>query len=226
MEPRQATETFNPPSPVCIGSRTPMAVCPNCGQRKFLLEPLTCEGCRKLGCDRCLGVYAYTYPVAGRPAVPHLVCSWECFDRLAYANIGRGLAMGFSGGAWYIGSYQLTPEAAQRAVRIQAQTYVLAERHEDAARLYESVGLWKEAGDTRRLKTRQVVTQIHVNVNDLVSQLRSMGLSATYTCPACRSPIEITAETKADSLAKCRHCGAILRPTDVVDAIVKVVGDL
>lgn len=201
-----------------------MAVCPNCGLSKLLLRPLTCEGCRKLGCDRCLGVYAYTYPVAGKAGVAHRVCSWECFDRLASNNIGRGLTIASSGGTWYIGSYQLTPDAAQRAVRIQAQNYILAERHEDAARLYEGVGMWKEAGDTRRLKARQVVTQLHVNVNDLVGQLRSLGLTATYTCPACHSPIAITPDTKADSLSKCRYCGAVIRPTDLVEAIGKVVG--
>ena len=201
-----------------------MAVCPNCGHSKFLLEPLSCDGCRKAGCERCLGVYAHTYPVAGRPPIAHRVCSWECFDRLASYNIGRGLTMASSGGSWYIGSYQLVPSAAQRAVRIQAQNYVLAERHEDAARLYESIGMWKEAGETRRLKARQVVTQVHVNVNDLVSQLRAMGVSATYTCPACHSPIEITPDTNVDALAKCRYCGAVIRPTDLVDAITKVVG--
>ncbi len=201
-----------------------MAVCPNCGHSKFLLAPLSCDGCRKVGCERCLGVYAHTYPVAGRPPIAHRICSWECFDRLASYNIGRGLTMASSGGAWYIGSYQLVPRAAQRAVRIRAQNYVLAERHEDAARLYESVGMWKEAGDTRRLKARQVVTQIHVNVNDLVSQLRAMGVTATYTCPACHSPIEITPDTKPDALAKCAYCGAVILPTDLIQAISKVVG--
>ncbi len=201
-----------------------MAICPNCGYRKFLLQPITCEGCRKVGCERCLGVYAYTYPVVGAPGVAHRVCSWDCFDRMAESNIGRGLTMTASGGYWYMGSYQLVPAAAQRAVKMQAENYILAERHEDAARLYEAVGMWKEAGDTRRLKMRQVVTQVHVNVNDLIAQLRAMGLTATYTCPACHSPIQITADTKPDALAKCAYCGAVIVPTDLVQAISKVIG--
>ncbi len=201
-----------------------MAVCPNCGYSKLLLTPLTCDGCRKVGCERCLGVYAYTYPIPGRPPVMHRVCSWDCFDRLATYNIGRGLTLTASGGVWYIGGLQLRPEAATRAVRIQADHFVLAERHEDAARLYETIGMWKEAGDTRRLKNRQVVTQIQVNVNDLIAQLRSLGLTATYTCPACRSPFPITGETKPDTLAKCPHCGAVILPTDLIQALAKVVG--
>ncbi len=201
-----------------------MGVCPNCGRREWFLKPLSCEGCRKAGCDRCLGVYAYTYPVAGAPPQGHFICSWECFDRLATYNIGRGLTLTQSGGSWYMGSYQLIQEASVRAVRLQAQNFVLAERHEDAARLYEAIGMWKEAGDVRRLKARQVVTQVHVNVNDLITQLRAMGLTATYTCPACHSPIEITAETKADTLTKCTYCGAVILPTDLVQAIGKVTG--
>lgn len=201
-----------------------MAVCPNCGNNRLFLKPLTCEACRKVGCDRCLGVYAYTYPIPGRPGEPHRVCSWDCFDRLATQNIGRGLTIASSGGYWYIGSYQLIPEAAQRAVKIQAQNYVLAERHEDAARLYEALGMWKEAGDTRRLKARHVVTQIQVNLNDLISQLRSLGLTATYTCPACRSPVKIGADSKAEALTRCTHCGAVILPTDLIQVISQVIG--
>lgn len=201
-----------------------MAICPNCGHSRLFLEPLTCESCRKVGCDRCLGVYAYTYPVPGAKPLAHRVCSWACFDRLATANLSRGLTLVESGGYWYFGSYQLRPEAAQRAVRLQAEHFVLAERHEDAAQLYERIGMWKEAGQTRRLKQRQVITQVNVDLNELITQLRGLGLTATYTCPACLSPIKITAETKPDALAKCRYCGVVIRPTDLVDALMKVVG--
>jgi len=201
-----------------------MAVCPNCGNSRLFLEPLTCESCRKVGCERCLGVYAYTYPVPGGKPVQHRVCSWACFDRMTAYNLSRGLTLASSGGYWYFGSYQLRPEAAQRAVKMQAEHFVVAERLEDAARLYESIGMWKEAGETRRLKQRQVVTQIHVNVNDLIAQLRAMGLSATYTCPACRSPFQITPETRPDALAKCAFCGAVILPTDLIQAISRVVG--
>ncbi len=201
-----------------------MAVCPNCGNSRLFLEPLTCEGCRKIGCERCLGVYAYTYPIAGAKPVAHRVCSWDCFDRMVAYNLGRGLTLAYAGGLWYFGSFQLRPEAAQRAVKMQAEHFLLAERHEDAAQLYESIGMWKEAGDARRLKQRQVVTQIQVNLNDLIAQLRGLGLTATYTCPACHSPLTITADTRPDALARCGHCGAVILPMDLVQAIGKVVG--
>lgn len=201
-----------------------MGTCPNCGNTRLFLRPLSCESCHKAGCDHCLGVYAYTFPIPGRPPVPHWVCSWDCFDRMATYNVGRGLTLSSSGGYWYIGGYQLRPEAAQRAVKIQAEHFVLAERHEDAARLYENIGLWREAGETRRLAQRQVVTQVHINVNDLVEQLHRMGLSASYTCPVCRSPFTITGDTSPDALVKCAYCGSVIRQTDLIEALSRVIG--
>ena len=83
--------------------------------------------------------------------------------------------------------------------------------------------MWKEAGETRRLKQRQVITQVRVDLNHLIAQLRSLGLTATYTCPACHSPLRITPETKPDGLTRCAHCGAVILPTDVIQAISRVV---
>ncbi len=104
-----------------------------------------------------------------------------------------------------------------------AINYISAERHEDAAKIYESLGMHKEAGEVRRAGRRQVSTQVHVNVNDLLEQLRTMGVSASYTCPVCRSPSAITGTMSPEALTKCQYCGAVARPTDVVEAITKVM---
>lgn len=118
----------------------------------------------------------------------------------------------------------LTSEAAWRANRIHVGNLVLAGRHEDAATLYERLGMWKEAGDLRSRARQQVVTQVHVNVNDLLDQLHRMGLSATYTCPTCRSPMAITGQTQQDALTRCQYCGSMTRQADIVDALTRVVG--
>jgi ribosomal protein L37AE/L43A len=99
-----------------------------------------------------------------------------------------------------------------------------AERHEEAAKIYEGLGMFKEAGEVRRVGRRQVTTQVQVNVNDLMQQLRTMGVAANYTCPVCHSPTVITATTSPDALAKCQYCGAVARPTDIIEAITKVLG--
>lgn len=118
----------------------------------------------------------------------------------------------------------LAPESAYIALKLQAESFVVAERPEDAARTYEKIGMWKEAGDLRRRGRQQVVTQVHVNMNDLIDQLRRMGVSANYNCPACHSPITITGGMSPEKLTKCQYCGSTIPTTDLVDAIAKVVG--
>ena len=118
----------------------------------------------------------------------------------------------------------LGSESSYIALKLQTESYEIAERSEDAARTYEKIGMWKEAGELRRKTRQQVVTQVHVNMNDLIDQLRKMGLSANYTCPACRSPNTITGAMSPDKLSKCQYCGSIIPSTDLVEAISKVVG--
>src|SRR2546422_491892 len=77
----------------------------------------------------------------------------------------------------------------------QARHLIEAEDHESAAGIYQSLGLWKEAGEVRRNGRRQIMTQVHVNVNDLVEQVRKAGIATDYTCPACRGHIRITGDT-------------------------------
>ncbi|TLZ83409.1 MAG: hypothetical protein E6K03_05235 [Methanobacteriota archaeon] len=83
--------------------------------------------------------------------------------------------------------------------------------------------MWKEAGEVRRIGRRQLVTQVHVNVNDLVDQVRKAGIATDYTCPTCGGHIHITGETLA-TLRNCQHCGSVVQTTDLVDFLIKVVG--
>jgi hypothetical protein len=101
---------------------------------------------------------------------------------------------------------------------------VEAEDFEAAARVYQEIGMWKEAGEVRRMARRQVVTQVHVNVNDLVDQLRKAGISTDYTCPACGGHIRISGETSLAKLTSCEFCGSVIQTTDLVDFLTRVVG--
>src|SRR5213594_1316609 len=71
---------------------------------------------------------------------------------------------------------------------------------------------------------RRIVTQVHVNVNDLVDQVRKAGIATDYTCPACRGHIHITGETTLATLRNCQYCGSVVQTTDLVDFLTKVVG--
>ncbi len=175
------------------------------------------------------------FPVPNGKLTPQWMCSTGCFDRWAAGHISNGYSLSPSGSQWsfvgvfldppYAGRVQGMAEQYRRQLALtHARNMLDAARYEDAARTYEGLGMYKEAGDARRMATRHVTTHVQVNMNDLLEQLRVMGISASYTCPVCRSPFTITGDTRPDALAKCQYCGAIIRPTDVIDAMTKVIG--
>ncbi len=176
--------------------------------------------------------FAWTQPPEYK--VAHYVCSWDCFDRWA-GSVVQTYRLGTWGSSWFIAGVKIhegyvprlramEEENTRRLQLAHAKNLTDAARHEDAARIYESLGMWKEAGETRRMGLRQTVTQVHINLNDLIEQLRRAGLSANYTCPVCKSPYKISGETPPDSLRSCQYCGSVIQPTDLVDTIAKVVG--
>jgi len=136
---------------------------------------------------------------------------------------------------YVLGGIRLHPGTAGRAVAMaedfrrtqklaQVRNLIEAEDHESAAGIYQELGMWKEAGEVRRNARRQIVTQVHVNVNDLVDQVRKAGIATDYTCPACGGHIRITGETTLATLRNCQYCGSVVQTTDLVDFLTKVVG--
>lgn len=90
----------------------------------------------------------------------------------------------------------------------QAKNLELAKRHEDAAKLYESIGLWKEAGLVREKKMSRTVKHVNVDLNDLIDKLREGGLAIPYKCRACGATITIDGSSTAGRLYKCQYCGS------------------
>jgi len=212
-----------------------MATCPRCGNKRIALEILHCPVCGKAGCDKCFQRYGHLHTMAAKP-VPQRVCSTDCFDRWAWSFISQGHAVVATGPMRTLYGVDLAPAFAERAQRMAeahqrdlqltyAKNLIAAERFEDAAKVYEGLSMWKEAGEIRRLARRpQIVTQVHLDVNDLIEQLRKSGVSTSYTCPACGSPIRISGETSLVSLRSCQYCGSVLQTTDLVEFLTKVVG--
>ena len=190
--------------------------------------------CGRQGCERCLKTFGQVY-VPPKGWRPQQVCSDACFDAWAFGHVSQGKDLIASGGQWTFLGVTLTTEYAGRVRKMaddhhrqlglgHAKNMLDAARYEDAARTYELMGMYREAGEARRIGRRQVTTQVSVNVNDLLEQLRRMGLTASYTCPVCHSPSSISGDSPPDALAKCRYCGAVIHPTDLVEALTKVIG--
>jgi len=170
-----------------------------------------------------------------QPPVNHYVCSWACFDRWASGFMAAGQPPLVSGQTCTLAGVYLHPAPTARAIQmyrdqVRAQKLQLAgqlvqaEDFEAAAKAYQEIGMWKEAGEVRRRSRRQVVTQVQVNVNELVDQIRKAGISTDYTCPACKGHIRISGETSLATLTTCEYCGSAIQTTDLVDFLTNVVG--
>ncbi len=94
-----------------------------------------------------------------------------------------------------------------------------AGRHEDAGRLYEEFGMIDAAGAVRKKGKAQVVTNISVNLNELLEKLKSGGLVSVYKCPNCGGSIKISGTTSTQKLSKCEYCGTVLQTDDLVNFI-------
>lgn len=90
----------------------------------------------------------------------------------------------------------------------RAKNLVTARRYEDAAKIYESLELWKEAGDAREKKGARTVKHVTVDLNNLIDKLRSGGLSVPYKCGSCGASITIDKSSNVDGLKFCSYCGS------------------
>jgi len=191
--------------------------------------------CGKRGCERCLVTFGLAQAKVGGDTLPQRVCSQGCFDQWAMGMVTRGLSPVPWGSTWTISGIIIDQSFAARVhhmaqshranLQLQhARNLLEAERFEDAAKVYEELGMWKEAGEARRHGKRTVVTQVQVDVNSLIEQVRKGGLTTTYSCPACHHPIQIDASTNVRALTHCQYCGSAIQSTDLVDFLGRVVG--
>jgi len=108
----------------------------------------------------------------------------------------------------------------ERASLLQrARNLEEARNFEASALIYERLGMFREAGRVR--KQSQVVkvtrTEVSVNLNSLLQQLRDGGIAVVYRCPNCKAPLKISRDTKVESLQVCEHCGSEIEAVDVAD---------
>lgn len=168
-----------------------------------------------------------------RPSQYFGVCSWPCFDRWATIVFQQGQWPAMNGDRYMLAGLVLMPGTAQRAGQLyqtfrtnigldHAQKMLQAGDFEGAAHEYEALEMWDKAAEARRRD--HTVTEVQVNLNQLVEQLKSSGVSTNYTCPSCGSRIPITGETDLATLATCSYCGSVIRLTDLANFLSKVVG--
>lgn len=91
------------------------------------------------------------------------------------------------------------------------------ERYEDAARIYEKLGMYEEAKMARR--RGKGITVVSVDLNRLLEQVRNSGIVAVYRCPKCGGNLKIGKDTSTNSLRICPYCGSEIAAMDLADFI-------
>jgi DNA-directed RNA polymerase subunit RPC12/RpoP len=102
---------------------------------------------------------------------------------------------------------------------VQAKNLESARRYEDAAKVYENLGLWKEAGTVRDKKSARTVKHVTVNINDLIEKVRDGGLTIPYKCRSCGAMITIDSSSNPDGLKFCSYCGSGVDLDSMLDII-------
>ncbi|MCJ7423499.1 phage terminase large subunit family protein [Candidatus Bathyarchaeota archaeon] len=60
-------------------------------------------------------------------------------------------------------------------------------------------------------------TNVSVNLNALLQQVKDGGIVAVYRCPHCGGPLKVGKDTNVESLRTCEHCGSEIEAVDLAD---------
>ncbi len=92
-------------------------------------------------------------------------------------------------------------------------------RTADAARIFEDLRLYDKARELREKERHIIVkkTDLSVNINSLLQQIKDSGLVALYRCPHCGGNLKIGKNTSIESLRKCEHCNSEIETMDLGD---------
>jgi DNA-directed RNA polymerase subunit RPC12/RpoP len=94
-----------------------------------------------------------------------------------------------------------------------------ARRFEEAARIYERFGMYEEAGRIRARGEEIVVrrTDVSVDLNRLLQQVRDGGIVVVYRCSHCGGNLKIGKDTRIESLKVCPYCESRIEAIELAD---------
>jgi hypothetical protein len=123
----------------------------------------------------------------------------------------------------------IVDHSSLRWVHHNAETFVTAKncesagRFEEAARYYEQLNMFPEAGKARSKGNTKIVKNISVDLNQLLEKMKSGGMVSVYKCPNCGGGIKITGTTTMDKLHTCAYCNTVLRTDDLAQFIQDIL---
>jgi len=101
----------------------------------------------------------------------------------------------------------------------QAENLKRAGRREEAAKIFDQYDMYDEARELRDREKQVVVkrTDISVNLNALLKEIKDGGIVAVYRCPNCGGKLKVGKDTNVESLKVCEHCGSEIEALDLAD---------
>jgi hypothetical protein len=102
---------------------------------------------------------------------------------------------------------------------VQARHYETMREFENAAQIYKSLEMYEAAGRVRGKKNELIIkkTNISVDLNSLLEQIKAGGIVAVYRCPHCSATLKISNKTNSGSLRTCEHCGNEIEAMDLAE---------
>ena len=98
-------------------------------------------------------------------------------------------------------------------------------RTQDAAKVFEEMRMYDKARELRE-KDRHIIvknTNVSVNLNALLQQVKDGGVVAVFRCPFCGGNLKINKDTTLDSLKICEHCHSEITSMDLADFLNAVL---
>ena len=117
---------------------------------------------------------------------------------------------------------------ARHAMLSQASHFETLKEFENAAKIYQSLGMHEKAGQIRAKPDEATVkntgvSPIDAKINTLLQQVRDSGITAVYRCPRCNGKIKVGNKSTLNSLRTCECCRSEFEAADLADFLETVL---
>jgi hypothetical protein len=110
-------------------------------------------------------------------------------------------------------------EFYNRAKLALAENLEKCGRTQDAASIFEELQMYDKSKALRESDRHILVknTNVSVNLNALLQQIKDGGIVAVFRCPFCGGKLKVNRDTTLDTLKRCEHCGSEITAMDLAD---------
>ena len=98
-------------------------------------------------------------------------------------------------------------------------------RTKDAAIVFEELYMYDKSRELRERDRHIIVknTNVSVNLNALLQQVKDGGIVTIFRCPFCGANLKINKDTSLDSLRVCEYCHSEISSMDLADFLNAVL---